>query len=237
MPSAAPPPPSPPAFALVPAQASTPVPAAFEWPIAKFCELHLFSGATIELELFLDEVNNTICMQRMVLDLNKMNYLVSYLKDGNPKTWYYAIKAHSPHLLFNYHTFVAELCHSFADPNISHMLLPHLDWSKTIQLDQFKEGLKDAILNKICEVHPKPATFDEYIELTIKFDNKLHEDELACKDHSCHNYPQPRPGPHTFPQPRPQPPASAAPAPPSDVIPIKVNAVCIHSPLTQAEKD
>ncbi|OCH83952.1 hypothetical protein OBBRIDRAFT_840077 [Obba rivulosa] len=118
-PSAAPPLPLPLAPTPVPAQAPTPAPAAFEQPIAKFCEPRLFSGVTTELEPFLDEVNNTICMQRMVLDLDKTSYLISYLKDRNPKTWYYAIKAHSPHLLSDYHAFVAELCHSFADPNIS----------------------------------------------------------------------------------------------------------------------
>lgn len=199
-------------------------------------------------------------MQRMVLDLDKTSYLVSYLKDGNSKTWYYTIKAHSPHLLSDYPAFVAELCHSFADPNISrmalrkiralrqtgscaayaarfHELLPHLDWSETTKLDQFKEGLKDAVLDKVRGVCPKPATFNEYVELAIEFDNELHEDELARKDRSRHDHPQPCPAPRTFPQPRPQPPAPAAPTPSSDIVPMEVDAVRFRGPLTQAEKD
>ncbi|EMD37928.1 hypothetical protein CERSUDRAFT_36109, partial [Gelatoporia subvermispora B] len=91
-------------------------------------------------------------------------------------------------------------------------LLPHLDWSETTKLDQFKEGLKETVLDKVRGVRPKPTTFDQYVELAIEFDNKLHEDELARKDRSRHDHSQSRPAPRSLPQPCSQPSAPLAPA-------------------------
>jgi hypothetical protein len=49
----------------------------------------LFSGATAEVEAFIDEIETNIRLQRMTDDRDKTAYLSTYLKDGNPKSWYY----------------------------------------------------------------------------------------------------------------------------------------------------
>jgi hypothetical protein len=49
-------------------------------------EPRMFSGATAEVESFLDEVETNIRLQHMTDDRDKTSYLSACLKDGNPKT-------------------------------------------------------------------------------------------------------------------------------------------------------
>jgi hypothetical protein len=146
-----------------------------------------------------------IRLQHMTDDRDKTSYLSTYLKDGNPKTWYYAVKTHDESLLSNFDSFLSAFRSQFADPNYGRTalrqlkalrqtgscasyatkfrsLLSHVSFSDQTKLDQFKEGLKPSIRDAIVLVRPKPAAFDDYVVLAIEIDNDLHESELADRE-------------------------------------------------------
>lgn len=123
----------------------------------------------------------------MSVERDKTMYLASYLKNGSLKTWYYALKVNSPHLLDNFTAFVADFRIAFADPNVAgtalckikelkqngscslysarfRELLAYLHWDDQSKLAQFKEGLKSNIRNKLIGAFATPPTFDAYIK-------------------------------------------------------------------------
>ncbi|KAF7361030.1 Retrotrans-gag domain-containing protein [Mycena sanguinolenta] len=80
-------------------------------------EPRLFTGSTKDVEAFIDEVETNIRLQRMTDDLDKTGYFSTYLKDGNPKSWYYSVKATDMSLLSDYPRFVASFRSQFSDSN------------------------------------------------------------------------------------------------------------------------
>lgn len=255
----------------VPPVAPAPVPAPIP-PVAtavytsgdrpmKAKEPRMFNGATSEVEPFIDEVETNIRLQRMTNDLDKTSYLSTYLKDGNPKTWYYGIKTLNMSLLSDYSAFIAAFRLQFADPNYSRTalrkikalrqtgscasyaarfreLLPHVEFSDQTKLDQFKEGLKASVRDAVITVRPKPTNFDAYVDLVIDIDNELHENELNAREHAqnlrstASSSRSHRPVAST-----PQVSSTSSVAPSSEVVPMEVDAVKFRGPLTQDEKD
>src|ERR1700761_7343049 len=215
-----------------------------------------------DVEPFIDEVETNIRLQRMTQDRDMTGYLSTYLKDGNPKTWYYLVKTHSAPLLSDFPAFLAAFRAKFADPNFPRTalrlikalkqtgscanyaarfreLLLHVQFSEQTKLDQFKEGLKATVRDHVRNVRPKPATFDEYVALAIDFDNDLHEDELAARERAKDSHSHvntSRSAPRTA-APTPSASAATSSAASTDVIPMEVDAVKFRGPLTQEEKD
>jgi hypothetical protein len=236
-----------------PALAPSPLAPSVDRPL-KAREPRMYNGTTAEVEPFIDEIETNIRLQRMNNDLDKTGYLSTYLKDGNAKTWYYTIKSYNVSLLSNFPAFIAAFRAHFADPNYSRTalrkikalkqqgscasytarfleLLPHVNFSDQTKLGQFKEGLKPAVRDLCRGVRPKPAKFDEYLNLAIDFDNDLHEDELATRERSHSSRPSAsssRPAPRHV---------ASPPAASSEVVPMEVDAVKFRGPLTEAEKD
>lgn len=225
-------------------------------------EPRMFNGSITDVEPFIDEVETNIRLQRMTQDLDKTGYFSTYLKDGNPKTWYYMVKTHSAHLLSNFPAFLAAFRAQFADPNYPRTalrlikalrqtgscanyaarfkeLLPHVQFSEQTKLDQFKEGLKATVRDQVRGVRPKPATFDAYVDLAIDFDNDLHEDELAARERardSRSHANTSRSAPRTT-APTPSTSTATSSTASTEVVPMEVDAVKFRGPLTQEEKD
>ena len=63
-----------------------------------------FTGKASDVEAFLDEITNYIYLQRrqITTDYKKSLLLSLYLADGNPKSWYQAIKNSTPNLLHDF---------------------------------------------------------------------------------------------------------------------------------------
>ena len=83
----------------------------------------MFNSTTSEVEPFIDEVETNMRLQCMTDNLDKTGYLSTYLKDGNPKTWYCGIKTLNASLLSDYPTFIVAFCSQFADPKYSRTAL------------------------------------------------------------------------------------------------------------------
>ncbi|KAF7338862.1 Retrotransposon-derived protein PEG10 [Mycena sanguinolenta] len=220
-------------------------------------EPRLFTGSTKDVEAFIDEVETNIRLQRMTDDLDKTGYFSTYLKDGNPKSWYYSVKATDMSLLSDYPRFVASFRSQFSDSNYAatalrqikalrqtgscanyaarfRELLAHVDFSEQTKLDQFCDGLKSSVRDKIVGVRPKPTAFEAFVTLAIEIDNDLHENEIATRERaggSRSTANSSRPNHHLAVS---SPPASSST---SDPTPMEVDSLKFRGPLTQDEKD
>lgn len=245
--------------------ASMHAPTSSERPL-KAKEPRIFSGAAEEVEPFIDEVLTNIRLQRMTDSLDKISFLSTYLKDGNPKIWYRSLRAseETESLLYDFDSFLAAFRQHFADPNYSRTalrkmralkqtgscatyaarfreLLPFVELSGTTVLDMYKEGLKPAVRDVLRVVRPRPDDFEKLVKLTVEIDNDLHEDELSARDRvssSRGNTNSNRSGSAPR-QTAPTPPASSATnsTASTEVVPMEVDAVKFRGPLTQDEKD
>jgi hypothetical protein len=248
--SAAAPPPAP-APPVAPAAAPIPV-QTLNKPL-KFREPRIFDGKVAQVEPFLDEIEQGIRGQRMTDPIDMTGYMSTYLKDGDPKTWYYAIKKSQPTLLADFTGFVAAFRSHFADSNAARTalrkitdlkqsgscaaytaryweLLPLVDFSETTKLEQYKAGLKKEVRERVSLVRPKPANFEAYVALAIDFDNEMHEEVLEEKARAKRNGKTPAtPRPSTTSQ------ASTAlsPGEPMEIDSVKVK----RGPLTAEEKE
>jgi Retrotransposon gag protein len=114
-----------------------------------------------------------------------------YLADGNPNSWYQAVKSSQANLLNDFDDLVEDFCNHFGDSDLvstayhkikmlrqtgscasyaSHFweLVVHLDWTDKSKIAAFKVGLKDQVHDLLIMVHPKPTTFNEYVKSALK---------------------------------------------------------------------
>ena len=162
-----------------------------------------FTGKASDVEAFLDKITNYIYLQRhqIMTDYEKSLLLSLYLADGNPKSWYQAIKNLTPDLLHDFNLLLEDFRHHFGDLDLESMayrkikalrqtgscaayascfreLVVYLDWTDKSKIAAFKEGLKDQVHDLLIMVHPKPTIFDEFVKICIELDNAVHENEL-----------------------------------------------------------
>ena len=162
-----------------------------------------FTGKASDDEAFLDKITNYIYLQhrQITTDYEKSLLLCLYLADGNPKSWYQAIKNSTPDLLHNFDLLLEDFrCH-FGDLDLKSMayckikalrqtgscaayasrfreLVVYLDWTDKSKITTFKEGLKDQVCNLLITVRPKPTIFDEFVKICIELNNAVHENKL-----------------------------------------------------------
>ena len=86
--------------------ASTPAPPSSGDPrgAPRFKDPFVFTGSPAEVEPWIDEIGNAVHLQcaTLVTDYDKSIYMAGYLKVGNPKSWYYAIRSSHQSLLYNF---------------------------------------------------------------------------------------------------------------------------------------
>lgn len=163
----------------------------------------VFSGKASEVEVFLDEVQNNLYLQcrQIITNYEQSLFLSLYLADGNPKSWYPAIKSSWPNLLNDFEALVEDFRGHFGDSNLESTayrkikalkqtgtcasyascfceLVVHLDWTDKSKIAAFREGLKEQVWDLLITVHPKPATFNEFVKVCIEIDNAVYENEL-----------------------------------------------------------
>ena len=162
-----------------------------------------FTGKASDVKAFLDEITNYIYLQRhqITTDYKKSLLLSLYLADGNPKSWYQAIKNSTPNLLHDFDLLLEDFRRHFDDSDLESMayrkikalrqtgscaayalrfreLVVYLDWTDKSKITAFKEGLKDQVCDLLIMVHPEPTIFDEFVKICIELNNAIHENEL-----------------------------------------------------------
>ncbi|OCH85188.1 hypothetical protein OBBRIDRAFT_331111, partial [Obba rivulosa] len=70
-------------------------------PTPRFKDPRTFDGSAAQVEPFLTEMENALYLQRrsITTDYEKSLYLSTWLKDGSPKSWFYAVQKTNPGLL------------------------------------------------------------------------------------------------------------------------------------------
>ena len=162
-----------------------------------------FTGKASDVEAFLDEITNNLYLQRrqITTDYEQSLFLSLYLTDGNPKSWYQAIRSSTPDLLHDFDGFVEDFRRHFGDSDLESTayckikalrqtgscaayasrfreLVVYLDWTDKSKIAAFKEGLKDQVHDLLITVCPKPTHFDDFVKTCIEIDNAVHENEL-----------------------------------------------------------
>jgi hypothetical protein len=116
--------------------------------------------------------------------------MLTYLKDGSPKDWLYAVEHHSEFLLDNFEELLANFKDHFGNPNMSatalhkikelkqtstfhsyascfRKLLIHLDWTNRMKINHFRDGLQGALKDHVVG-KTKPKTFDNMPSLASR---------------------------------------------------------------------
>lgn len=220
---------------------------------------HVSDRSPTLVELFLIDLHNTIHLQccNLVTDFDKSIYLSTWLQDGSLKSWFCAIKKTNPQLLHVHATLIVDFWVHFGNSNfinsqmlkIEHLtqhssavkyvftfckIMVHLPiHDNLIKINMFKKGLWSNVKALFITLTGSnmPTTDDAYISQAITSNNSLHaqaqdlkvkHDNLAL--HlliSLHA-------------------SSAAPSMPqsaalTDPVPMEVNAICHHEPVSTQE--
>lgn len=230
----------------------------------RFKEPFVFGGSAAEVEPWIDEITNAVFLQSATLpdDYRRSLYLAGYLKQGSPKSWYYGVKASSPHLLSDFSALLDNFRSHFGDSDLSATSLrklkelkqtgscasyasksrelhQHLSINDFTKCDMFYEGLKESVKDVLINIK-RSHNFDIFVEQCTEIDNRLHAREVekraANKSAPRTDKSAPRPQARApAPTPAPAPAPTVAPAA-SGVIPMEIDAVR-RGPLSTAEKE
>ena len=66
-------------------------------------------------------------------------------------------------------------------------LMAILKWDTPAQVSHFKRGLRDELKDLLVSIPDQPTTFDDYVKLCIKLDNRWHARYLERKPHQPKN--------------------------------------------------
>lgn len=226
--------------ASTPAAAAPSAPSSGPSGTVRVKEPRQFTSKATDVEAFLDEITNNIYLQRRTLssDYERSIFLSLYLADGNPKSWYQAIRSSNPTLLNDFNALIKDFRSHFGDSDLESTayrkikalrqtgscaayasrfreLVVYLDWTDKSKIAAFREGLKDSVRDLLITVRPKPTIFDEFVKICVEIDNAVHENELD-KRHAkpgdaskSTNRSQPK---QTTPAPTPRPAVSSTPS-------------------------
>ncbi len=234
----------------------------------KIPEPRKFNGKADQVVPFLTELDTALYLQRdnFRSERDKSMYLVSWLADGAPKSWYEFIKATNMALFDDFARFVAEFKRRFQDPDLPRKYmnllekleqtgsassyanlfleyLSFLSWTdEHLKMIRFDKGLKPELQRELLLVR-RPATLHEWIPTVIDTDNKLFSLESQLKERakakSSYHDKQGRNDQSRVPRqfvPTQNTSAQSAPAPASHDIPMEVDAIQ-HGPLTPELRD
>ncbi|KAJ7196647.1 hypothetical protein GGX14DRAFT_574715 [Mycena pura] len=78
-----------------------------------------FNGKKDDVEPFLSEINHAVHLSRASLrtDYDYALFMSGYLKDGSPKSWFYAVEKQSEHLLHSWEKLQENFREHFGDPD------------------------------------------------------------------------------------------------------------------------
>ena len=228
-------------------------------------EPRVFDGRAIEVMPFLDELKSAMHLQRQHFqsDYDRSIYLSLYLKaPGAPSSWFRAIQIQQPDLLNNFDALLANFKKHFDDPDLKaskqreleklvqkksvadfsarfREILVYLNMTEETKIHYFKAGLKEDLLTVLMAANDVPNTFDAFVDLAIKVDNRLFQTkaELA-KRHGRTVTSSPFalnvPEQSTYAQTVSAPPVSSA-SESTGVVPMEIDAVK-RGPLTDQER-
>ncbi|KZT09795.1 uncharacterized protein LAESUDRAFT_735413 [Laetiporus sulphureus 93-53] len=192
----------------------------------------------------------------LVSDYDKCLYMSTWLEDGSLKSWFWAIEKTKPDLLNDYAALVDNFRAHFGDSDFInsqmdkikkltqcssaakyasafHEILIHLPiHDDLIKINMSKKGLKDDIKSLFLMIQA-PTNFDNYVAQAITFDNRIyvHAQELNI---DCKNVMSILPIP-AAPRQSQLSTTSYTPAL-TDPVPMEVDAVRHHGPLSAEEK-
>jgi hypothetical protein len=175
-------------------------------PIPCFREPHKFNGKANQVSPFINEIDTAVLLQGRALPSNefKANWMSLYLGDGDPISWWYAVKADRTALLYDFATFKTEFITHFGDSDLPSTalhksytiaqsgscanyvsclreLFPYLQLTDQIKLACFKNGIKSELCMLMAAIYPQPTTFGAYAAIAIKLDNELHNARTNSK--------------------------------------------------------
>jgi len=136
--------------------------------------------------------------------MDKALYLSAYLDNGSPHSWFTAIHQTNEDLLHDFDMLIENFKQHFSDPDTEgtalrkienlrqtgscasyaakfHELLVYVNFNTSTTIQKYYEGLKDKVKDLLLTVHSLPIDFDEYVDLTITIDNRLHRREVEHK--------------------------------------------------------
>ncbi|EPS92827.1 hypothetical protein FOMPIDRAFT_116444 [Fomitopsis schrenkii] len=145
--------------------------------------------------------------RNLVTDYDKSIYLSTWLQDGSPKSWFWAIEKTNPHLLHNHDALLADFRRHFGDSDFVtsqmnkidrltqrssaskyasafHEIIVHLPiHDDLIKINMFKKGLRSDVKALFVTLTGSnmPTTIDAYIAQAIAFDNSLHAQAQELK--------------------------------------------------------
>lgn len=95
------------------------VPAASSGPLGtvRFHDPRTFDGSPASVEPFLVDLRNAIHLQcrNLVTDFDKLIYLSTWLQDGSPKSWFWAIEKTNPQLLHDHDALITDFRKHFGN--------------------------------------------------------------------------------------------------------------------------
>ncbi|EED85219.1 predicted protein [Postia placenta Mad-698-R] len=191
----------------------------------------------------------------LVTDYDKSIYMSTWLEDGLPKSWFWAIEKTQPDLLNNHEELIEDFCKHFGDSDFINSQMTKIENLKQcasaskyastfreimvhlpitddiIKINMFRKGLKDDVCMLLITI-TEPKIFDQYVEQAITFDNQLHAcaQELGTnRKHLTAFLPVPVTTSHAA---TPATPSSSTNGP----VPMEGDAVRHHGLLTDAKK-
>lgn len=223
----------------------------------RFRDPRTFNGTPAAVKPFLTDLRNAIHLQRrsLVTDFDKSIYMSTWLEDGSPKSWFWAIEKTQPDLLNHHEDLIEDFRKHFGDSDFINSQMTKIENLKQrasaskyasafreimvhlpitddiIKINMFRKGLKDDVRALFVTI-TEPKIFDQYVEQAITFDNRLHAraQELGTnRKHLTAFLPVPVTTSHAA---TPATPSSSTNGP----VPMEVDAVRHHGPLTDAEK-
>ncbi|KZT01580.1 uncharacterized protein LAESUDRAFT_739082 [Laetiporus sulphureus 93-53] len=192
----------------------------------------------------------------LVTDYDKSLYMSTWLKDGSPKSWFWAIEKTKPELLNDHAALVEDFRKHFGDSDFVnsqmekikkliqhasaakyasafHKILVHLPiHDDLIKINMFKKGFKDDVKALFLMIQ-SPTTFDDYVVQAITFDNCIyvHAQELNVDRKNIMSILPVPAAPHQLHLSTTlYTPASTNP------VPMKVDAIHYRGPLSTEEK-
>ena len=185
---------------------------------ARFKEPRVFNGSATDVEPFLEEIQSAIELSRssLITERDKTLYFSTFLGNGSPKSWFSSIKLNADYLLDDLDDFIGAFRAHFGDSDImgtclrkiEHLkqmgacsvyaskfreLLVHVDFSEATKIQKFYEGLKEEVKDLFVSVKDPPTIFDDYVDLAISIDNRVHRRTIERQNQKKSTTAHPKP--------------------------------------------
>lgn len=217
-----------------------------------------FDGNVVNVESFMNSIDTAAHLQRAQLptEFDKALMLSTYLKSGSPTSWFNGIRKSAPHLLNDFDALKQNFRDHFGDTDIvgtanrklnaleqtgscavyaskSRELHAHLELTDQTKIEKFYNGLKDTVKDALIHEKVIPTIFDNYAELVISLDNRIHSRHLERKDDKKSHTARPSATPRSHYTPPPSTPVASSS---SEAVPMEIDAIK-RGPITKEEKE